>query len=454
MEYMEVLKEYCCAKHAKIYIVGGTIRDKLLERKISDIDFAVDGNFEDAALSFKEKLGGNFVKLHEDTIRVVASDVIYDFSPIKGSDIYEDIKKRDFTINAMAQDIESGEIIDVLNSKDDLKNGIIRVSYEDAFKDDPLRMLRAFRFASKYNFKIEDKTFKLIKSFHKFIHVSAGERISAEIFKIFENENTAEYVRFMDDAGIIEEIFPYMSDMKCIGKCKYHVVDAYTHSILSIEHFDILIKKMYHNKYSEKIKKIMEETMGCTKHKAVLKLATFLHDIGKPEAMKNKDGKVTFKMHEVYGAKKFVNSSKWLMFSKSQNMLIKSVIAGHMRPLWLFNQKSSNKAIYKMFCELNEYTIDVLLSSLFDVTATRSLLDENKEEAELYFNYISRLIEKYYGFQLRKNLINGNDVKRITGFDGKKIGEVLKKVNEEIFCENINSRDEAIEYIKDLKGRG
>lgn len=451
MEDIDILKRYCQIKNSKIYIVGGAVRDNIMGMKVSDVDFAVDGNFEDAAEYFSKNTCGNFVRLHEDTIRVVSSDTVYDFSPVKGADIYEDLKKRDFTINAMAEDLESGEIIDIANSKNDINDGIIRAAYENTFIDDPLRMLRAFRFASKYGFKIDSKTFEMIKNYHAHICDSAGERILSEILKIFEAHDTAKYIRLMDEAGLIEEIFPFMKKMKTIGKCKYHVVDAYNHSVLSIEFFDILIKKLYDIKYSEKIKNIMGEPIGGTTHEAVLKLAVFLHDMGKPDAMRNDNGRVTFKMHEVYGARKFVEFSKKLKFSNSQSALIRNVIAGHMRPLWLFKQKSSRKAVYRMFCEYGDYSIDIALASLSDVVATRSLLNSDSEESQNYFEFICKIIEYYYDFKSKERLVNGNDIKKITGTDGKKIGEILNKVNEEIFCGRIKDRDEAIEFVKKFK---
>lgn len=447
MVEFDILREYSKANNIEIYLVGGAVRDKLLNREISDYDFATK-DYKNVSEYFSQKIEGTLINLHDDVYRVAKDGKIFDFSNLKGETIEEDLKNRDFTINAIAYDVLKEEYIDTLNGREDLDNKIIRHTSENIIKDDALRILRGYRLKGELGFSISDDTIRMFKRDVDYLDDIKGERIVDELFKILSFKNSYDYILMLDDIGVIEKIFPIMKEMKTIGKCKYHLVDAFSHSTLAFKFLEDRYSELYKTKWGENIKKYLEEDFGKVTRLEVLKLAVFLHDIGKVKAFKEIDGKVTFRGHDKTGLEELNIILKRLPMSKVRISIIKSVITGHMRILGLFKQGASDKAIYKLMQDFKSNLPCVLISSLYDVLATRSLLDEDGE-SEKYFDFVISLIDRYYEFISKKDsFITGGDICKTLNIEGPEVGQILEKVHELIFKGKINSRDEALEYIK------
>ncbi|MCX7904471.1 MAG: HDIG domain-containing protein [Caloramator sp.] len=453
MDIIKDLHDFFKEKDVEAFLVGGAVRDILLGYKLSDIDIAVDKDFLPLAEEFAMEKDASVFLMHEDVARVVTDGFTIDFCRMKGKTIEEDLFKRDFTINAIAKSLKDERIIDILGGIKDLKDGVIRIVYPDAFLDDPLRMLRAFRLKGKLNFRIEENTLNLIKENYEKINEVSGERIRDEIFKILDGDRAYEILKELDEILLLSEIFPVFKRMKLVGKCKYHTVDSFTHSMFSLKTLENMMDDVLRTKHGEDIKRHLEEDMSGVKRGTVLKLATLLHDIGKPKAYKKEGEKITFKGHDVTGYEEFLEIDKRYNFSKEQRNLITAVIKGHMRILGLFKVGATDRAIYRLIRDFEDNTLDVILASLFDVTATRLLLDENGER-ERYFNFCMELIERLYKKkELPKKLISGEDVIKLTGKRGRFVGEVLDAINEEVFLGNIKTREEAIEFVKNNYAR-
>lgn len=434
----------------EIYMVGGATRDRLLRRDITDIDFACSKGCHILAQAIADELKGSYVNMHEDVARIILRDIGVDISNFKGKTIYEDLSKRDFTINSIAMDVESGKLIDPFKGQEDLKNGIIRSTYQGSFYDDPLRMIRAVRFSSQLGFKIHKNTGDLIIKNAFLIDDIPGERILDEIYKIFQCKNSNKYLKLLNDLKLMDSIFPIMKKMKKIGQCKYHVVDAYTHSILSLKCFEEGIDSVYAWEAGDMIREHLLEDVNGKERLSILKLGIFLHDIGKPEAMHTVNGQITFKGHDILGEAEFNKISKRLVVPLKQRNTILSIIKGHMRILGLYKNKMSNRALYRLYRDFGDNTVDVLLSSLFDITATRSLLKENGETSA-YWKFIKEAVKRYYEFiNKKKVLITGKDVIDIKGVSGKEIGDILDILDEEIFIGRINTREEALKFIENI----
>ncbi|HBN28256.1 MAG TPA: tRNA nucleotidyltransferase, partial [Clostridiaceae bacterium] len=223
-DFLYILKEYINTKDDCIYLVGGTVRDIKAGRNISDYDFAVCKNFDNAANYFASKVKGSYVKMHEDTSRVVKDGVIFDFSKLKGNTIHEDLRKRDFTIDSMAIDLRDKSFIDDTGGLNDLMNKKIRVTYDEAFKDDGARILRAFRLYAVLGFEIDLNTLKLIKINAPMLSLIPGERMLSEIIKIFESKRAYDTLSLMDKEGVLKKIFSQVEPLKKKGKRKKNMV--------------------------------------------------------------------------------------------------------------------------------------------------------------------------------------------------------------------------------------
>ena len=202
---------------SNLFVVGGPLRDRLLKRKCSDFDFST----RDASImarKYSRSTKSPLVTLDttpgRETFRVVIRDDIYfDFSELQGDSIESDLNKRDFTFNAMAVPLKNfikgtKNFIDPHNGKGDIKNKVIRVLHNSAFSNDPLRMLRAFRFMSVIGFKIEDNTFTKIKKIKTKINRVAPERIFYELDLLLSSKKSSSSMLSMHDSGLLKCIFP------------------------------------------------------------------------------------------------------------------------------------------------------------------------------------------------------------------------------------------------------
>lgn len=452
MDYIEFIKNYSKKNHVRIYLVGGAVRDIILGRQPSDYDFALEGDCHAAAGEVAEMLGGSYVEMHSDVGRVVTNGIIFDFTNFKGDGIVNDLMERDFTLNAIALDLMSRKYIDPLGGIKDIENRLIRLVSNHALEDDPIRMLRAIRLSGKLGFNIEGETLEIIRKSASLLSETAGERILDELYKILEGSESHRYFKLMEGLGLLKVIFPVMEKMKKVGWCRYHTVDALTHSLLTLEFFEKSIGEIYKSRNGDAIKAHMMQILNGRERIATTKLAALLHDIGKPAAMKVEGDRVSFRGHDTAGVEEIVKIFSKIPFSTLQRSIIIDVVRGHMRILGLYKQGASNRAIYRIFNEFGENTIDVLISSLFDVTATRSLLDDSGETG-IYYDFILSIIDRYFTYKnLPQKLVTGRDVIEITGARGKEIGNILRDIDEKVFYGTIKNREEALEFIRGFRG--
>ena len=202
------------------YIVGGSVRDQLLGRTPLDFDVAVFGDARKFANRLAVETNSHWVEMGKPgftVYRVVVDKMILDISPVKGATIEEDLKRRDFTINAMAYDISSKAVIDCAGGKQDLENQTIRMVSPSVFERDPVRLIRAYRMGAEFDGVIEPRTNSAIKMNAGLIVNTAAERIRTEFFKILETSNSHNYILQMADSGLLFAIFPELSSLKgCI----------------------------------------------------------------------------------------------------------------------------------------------------------------------------------------------------------------------------------------------
>jgi tRNA nucleotidyltransferase/poly(A) polymerase len=196
---------------AGTYLVGGCVRDLLLGRPPKDFDVAVAGSPAEYAAALAAALNGRVVELGRTaarTWRVATAGRIVDVSPIQGAGIRDDLLRRDFTINAMAIATDSGEVIDVVDGLGDLETRTVRMVSPSAFSDDPVRLVRAFRFAAQLGFTVESGTRGAVRGAARLILRSAGERIRDELYHLMSAENPVPAVTGMAETGLLTAIFP------------------------------------------------------------------------------------------------------------------------------------------------------------------------------------------------------------------------------------------------------
>lgn len=453
-----------------VYIVGGYIRDILLKKKSLDIDLVVSEKAESFAKKLAKKINGKCFILHSDLqvyrVAVINNpDLEYiDISLMQGKNIEDDLSRRDFTINALAVKIENFDnikknITDCFDGIKDLKKKEIKVVSKKVFNDDPLRMLRAFRFASEYNFKISKETLSLIKKSSSKIITIAGERIKNELFRILNNKKSSQYIAAIDECGLLEKMFPVITKMKKSAKnFYYHPKGLFQHCFQTYEALEKIFIKL--DKYFPQSKDILEQHLNepfseNVNKKNLLKFIAVFHDCAKPECAKRMDNKMRFLGHEELGAKKTAQIMKELKMSNKEIEFAKAIISEHMRPSNLAKSEViTNRAQMRLFRDVKENTPYLLILAMSDWHSYKTLKKKiySPKVLKQQEKSVAKLILGYYDFINNKpkdKIIDGNVLmKELKLKPGKIIGELLQYINNAYEEGRIKDKTQALKYAK------
>jgi putative nucleotidyltransferase with HDIG domain len=450
---------------SRIYLVGGYLRDILIHPDkpgfSKDFDFALAGGSGFAlAREFASKFKGHFVPLDEktDTARVVMDDrTVLDFAGCVGGDIRSDIKRRDFSINALFWDPEHPhQINDLVGGLADIKDKRVRALSQEAFIEDPLRMLRAFRFAATLSFDLTAETLDWIEQHRKLIERVAAERVSSELFAIFGATQSSFSVQQLADTGLFDIIFPELAKTRTVPKNPYHHLGLFDHSVETV----IQTEKAIRSELATQAPHLNDELSFGVSRLAATKMASLLHDIGKPQTwIVTPEGKHTFIGHDSLGAEMVTELAERLHWARPVERFVSKLVKWHLRPGQLFQQKDSipsEKAFYRFYRKAGSDVPELLLLALGDLGATKgpSMVGENGEKLR------RSLIELFDGFAVfnlenerRDRLMTGRDVMRVLGIKaGPEVGRILAALDEAEGFKEITTRDEAERFILNLRG--
>lgn len=418
------------------YVVGGCVRDSLLEKIPHDWDITTSATPEEVKKCFKEKIIDTGLK--HGTVSVLIDGELYEITTYRVDGNYsdnrhpddvkftksleEDLKRRDFTINAMAYHPEIG-LIDLFGGKEDLKCGIIRtVGSPDArFREDALRIMRAIRFAARYNFEISKNTDLAIYRNRNLLSNISAERINSEFSEMLVQSEAYQY---LDDYREIFAVF--MPEIENMFNCQqihpHHQYDVWKHTIHVVEN---------------------------TPNNLIFRLSALLHDIGKPLCcVFAEDGYTHFKGHP---QKSYEISKIILKRLKYDNKTIDEVLNLVLHHDDFRDIQESEKSVKKY---LNKVGPD-LLSKLFvlrkaDILAQNpDLLDEKTRKIQTLKDIATQIIQEEQCFSLKDMDLNGNDLIELGFKSGKQIGIILKDCLDKIICDDLeNEKNTLIKYIK------
>ena len=424
----------------QLYLVGGAVRDGILDIPTEDFDFTTDATADESLMLFKnngyqtteigkafgtiEALYKNF-SLHVTTFR---EDSYKDTSrkpEISSSNNLEnDLKRRDFTINAIAYDLLENKLIDPYSGLKDLSQGVITTpdSADISFSDDPLRMLRACRFVSSHGFSPDPDTFEAIKKNIDRIEIVSNERIRDELNKLLIGDNPSLGIRAFVESGLSLKIMPELDKLKIEVDPKHHHKDVYEHTLVVVERVSPNI---------------------------VSRLAALLHDIGKPNTKGIDNGKVHFRHHEVVGARISEQILKRLKYSKKEIQDICLLVENHLRP-HTFKMGWTDSAVRRYIVDSGE-----MIDKLNDlVRADITTKNKNKfDEINTYLDEMEARIAEVKEKEELSNLrppITGDEVMEI--FDlhpGPTVGKIMKALYEQRLNEGEVSKEEAIKLAKE-----
>lgn len=444
--------------NVQTFIVGGFIRDMIIGEESPDIDLIVcEDEIELFCKDLADKLDAYFVELDSvnHIYRLVLEDKYHyiDITKPIENDIEKDIKRRDLTINAIAYNINNNRIIDITGGIDDIKNKTIKGICEQNFIDDPLRLLRIFRFYAKTGFEIDESLIKLSKKYYKKINEPAKERITTELLKMFEGKYCDSALIKLDECSLLEEIFPIYKDVKKIPPNSHHHLDLIHHLIETVKQIQII----YENSTDEIKKYLNSSKYANVKELSFLKLAGFLHDIGKPSCwtIEEDTKRHRFIKHDEIGSKLVVPILKNLKFSKKQIEYIKQLIKYHIYPSSLVSAEDvTDKAYMKFYRKMEGYVIDVIILAMADRLSARGE-KVTQQMVENNINALEKLLYDYIAIQKDikpiEKLLDGNDIMEILRIkQGPKLGKVINALKEAQISGEVNTKDEAVNFIQNF----
>ncbi len=435
-----------------IYVVGGYVRDLLLGKKVKDIDFVVVGDAMKFADQLKKDLhlrtivryprfGTFMTRYYGYQLEFVnAREESYQQDSRKPqtrqADLYSDLSRRDFTINTLAMDISPqnfGKIIDVYNGQQDLKNKIIRTPLDpvQTFSDDPLRMLRAIRFATQLNFTIEEQTFKAIQANAHRLEIISQERITDEFNKILLAEKPSKGLLLLDKSGLLEVFFPEFVALKGVEQRKgFHHKDVFYHTLQVLDNVA---------RQSEKLE---------------LRLAAVFHDIGKPPTKRfdEKNG-WTFHGHEVVGERMTRRILRRFKYSKEIIDYVCKLVRLHLRPMSLVSEEVTDSAIRRLIFLAGDELDDLMILCRADITS--KIEKKVKRYLQNYEIVLKRIAEVEERDRIRnfKPPIDGNEIMQLFNLPpGPKVGKIKKFILEAILNGQVpNDHDACLKLIMEHK---
>jgi len=442
----------------EIYVIGGYVRDFILGKQSTDIDIMVLGDATEfahtAAKRFKTELNAVYKNFGTALLMVTDNGVEYKIEfasarkesynrnsrkpEVVDANLEEDISRRDFTINTLAVSLNKknyGELIDLYNGVEDIKNGIIKTPLDPlkTFDDDPLRIMRAIRFASRLNFKIEENTYKAIVSMKdrlKEAEVVSTERVTDEFLQILMTDKPSIGLDLMFKTGVMAIVFPEISIMAGIEQRKdYHHKDVFYHTLQVVDNIAPKTDNVW------------------------LRFTALVHDIAKPKTKRFVEGTGwTFHGHEEAGARMMKKIFLRMKLPLTQLPYVEKLVRMHLRPIPLAKDEVTDSAIRRLAAEAGEDLVDLLTLCRADITS------KNITKVSKFFKNYELVEKKIVEVQEKDNLRNfqspvrGEEIMEYFNIPpSREVGIIKKKIEEAILEGEIpNEYEEARKFMEKL----
>ena len=446
----KIISKVAQENNQTVYIVGGYVRDLLMQRKApTDIDFVTEQNGIELAKAVGKELGDLKVSVFKTygTAMIKYKDLDLEFvgarkesysedsrkPAVETGTLEDDQKRRDFTVNALAISLNAenfGELIDPFNGREDMQNKILRTPLEPAqtYSDDPLRMMRAIRFASVLHFNIEKNSLEAIKQEAERIKIVSMERIMVEFNKIMLSEKPSVGLKLMEETTLLEKIIPELTALRGIEE-----VEGQTHK-----------DNFWHT--LEVVDNISKNTDNLW-----LRWAALLHDIGKAPTKKfvEKIG-WTFHGHEFLGSKMVKNLFSRLKLPLGTDMkYVQKMVKLSSRPIALIDDGTSDSALRRLLFDAGEDLEDLFTLCKADITTKNA---SKQEKFKKNFEYVAKKIKEVEEKDHVRNFqppISGEEIMEMFSLKpGREIGILKEKVKEAILeGEIVNDKDEARNFV-------
>ncbi len=468
-----------------VYLVGGAVRDLLLNRSAHDLDFVLPGPTRKLADEIACQFGGALYVLDEErsTTRVIlnpgkADRMLLDFASLRTSQLESDLAARDFTINAMAVDTaHPDQLIDPTGGQADLREKRIRACLPSSLANDPVRVLRAVRQALALQFRIDSGTFQQMRDAAPGLMQVSDERVRDELFRMLEGSHVAVAIRVLDQVGALGYVLPELAALKGVTQSAPHTQDVWEHTLSVVRNLEKLLLPLvgpyqedtatdpaiasaviwlgrFRMRFAEHLQ---QSFVADRSRRGLLFLAALYHDIAKPQTRSEAaNGQAHFYRHEEQGTPVAAHRGRALALSAAEVEYIKLIVANHMRVHHLAGRieedalRLSRRSIYRFFRDTGEAGVEICLLSLADTLGIYGFnLPQPVWQAELE---VCRLLLEAYWERNEQvvsppRYVSGHDlIQALHLRPGPLIGRLLGAIREAQAVDEVHDRDEALAF--------
>jgi putative nucleotidyltransferase with HDIG domain len=457
-EALEIAREALRGERA--WVVGGAVRDRLLGRPVLDLDVAVAGEPRALARHLAVVAGGPAFELSGAfgawRVHAPGREWQVDVTALQGDSIQDDLAQRDFTINAIAEPLDGGPLVDPFDGAGDLERRCLRMVSDEAFDRDPLRVLRLPRFAAGLGFEPEDATIAAASQRAERISEVAQERVFGELKNLMTSDRPLEGLELMDRVKLTEHVLPELVALRGVEQNRFHHLDVHDHTLAVLAAVIDLERDpaaVLGDQSGELVASFLAEPLADELTRSgALRFGALLHDAGKPATRDfTPEGNVTFIGHDIEGARISRDVLTRLRASDRLRAHVAALAEHHLRLGFLVHRRPlDRRAIYRYLTTTEPVEVDVTLLSVADRLATRG---DNAEPAiAAHLELARELLAAAFAWRdagRRPALVRGDELAAALGIEpGPQLGELLAVIDEAAYAGEVATRDEAIELAR------
>jgi poly(A) polymerase len=444
---------------APAWIVGGTVRDRLLGRDTTDLDIALAGDPEAAARAIARAGRGTAFELSGafGAWRVVARGHAWhvDVVRLRDDDLATDLAARDYTVNAMAEPLAGGELVDPHGGRADLEARRLRMVSADALAEDPLRTLRAARLATELELAVDPETAAAVRARAPELARVAAERVFQELKRIVAGERPVDGLELMEELGLVKIVLPELGALHGVEQNVFHHRDVHGHTLEVLEAVARLEAGPPElGEHAGAVRELLAEALADELTRGgAMRFAALLHDAAKPATQgRRPDGRVTFVGHDAEGAQLARDVIRRLRGSQRLADYVAALTLHHLRLGFLVHERPlSRRAVWRYLSATEPYAADVTVFTVADRLATRG---KNAEPAiaahlELAREVLGPALE-HRSVPRPEPIVRGDELARELGVHGARIGALLAELEEAQYAGEIRTREDAIALARSL----
>jgi tRNA nucleotidyltransferase/poly(A) polymerase len=458
--------------------VGGAVRDWLLGKQAHDLDFAVQGNAKTLARAVADALGGAFYLMdaERNTARVIITRpgqpaFNLDFAVCRGGSWAEDLFGRDYSVNAIALDMQTGALLDLTGGQADLLHRVVRQVTPHSVTDDPVRALRAVRIALALGCTLEPDTATAVHEAAALLGRPSPERVRDELMKALALPNAARAARWFDELGLLRAMIPEVEPMRDCTQSPPHQFAVLEHTFVVLDYVDVLIQNLRGlaglrsagnlagSSQHALLRQLDSPTTNERCRAAVFRLAVLLHDVAKPlKRYVSEDGRVHFTGHEAAGAPIAAARAEALRLSSAEVDQVRTTVLHHGQPNRIAREATpSPRTIHRFMCATGACAPEIALfcpADGFGKAGAASSAEDMQRRHAIAERLIAQYYAQYSPDAAPRPLVDGKDVMALGVQQGPRIGQILSAVREAQMIGEINTRAEALALAQRLNASG